>query len=376
MQRESSQRAGPVSGQGMALGKRNPGTNDLGTSIGKTPLKRLKTSRSEYPRSRDVAYSPQLPLASDFDAKTRAARPPGGPSFDVRGRHPGTQRMGTGTGPTRPKGPISIQLTRNGGLMQQIRLPPSSNRTTFGFWTNNPVYYQLVLRRHEDHYNRMLSKAMPVFRFLGVTDDPAGEDVDVLVNLATMNYILRVQHNPRAPDPTPKEILREWGYFGVMSEITRELDDSVSGFEESMEGVPCIRGPVYSFNLWGKKAIPKTPLWFVLKMVDNIPDTFMLDPDNTRYKPVFPEEHGSLPRRSLQFVPYADFDQSRPPDSFCEYRDNNNELQMGVRIYVGKAQYPPDRPNTQASRESVYNVHRMVTASGQIWIMADGRPTL
>lgn len=358
----------------MALGKRSrAGRNDLGRSIGATPMKRMRSTRAQKPATPDAVFNPVLPLAREFEAKTRAARPPGGPNFSVRGRHPGTQRMGTGTGAERPKGPIRMRLTANGGLMQDIDLPATSIRNTFGFWTNTPVHYQLVLRRHDENFNRMLSKSMPVFRHLGHTEDVAGEDIDVLANLATVNYCLRTAFDPANPNPLPKDVLREWGYFGVLSEIVRELDDSVTGFEESMEGVPYIRGPVLSFNLWGENLVPGTPLWFVLKMVDNIPATFMLDPENQRATRVY-SKHGVLPRKSLQFVPYADCHRARPPDSFCRYYDNDDELQTGVRIYAGRAQYPPTKPNVPASRESVYNAHKMVTASGQVWVLMDSCP--
>lgn len=358
MSRPGTPGAGPISGTNV-FGKRGR----IGTPVGQRPVKRGSMG--------DVTGTAQ-PLTAALDAGTAGARPIGQPTLDVRGRYPGTQPIGRkGTG--LPRGPDSFTAAARGsGLMGALSLPPRPVRATPGWITNHKKHYQLVLRRHADNFDRFIEKSMPTFRFLKEIKDPVSDDVAVLAPLPLVNYILRAEHDASIPDKTAPDILKEWGYFGVVQRAERNSSNSVNGYMETLETVQSVHGETLVFNVWGTKIRSGTPLWFILKMVDNIPDEFILDPNGNQAQRVYADHE--IPKRSFQFVPWADNQLLYPPDDVVMYRDNDDRLRRGARLYVGRLEWEISHKNERASRSSAWNAHAMVTGAGQMWILGDERP--
>ena len=360
---------GTITGTNLAIGSGNGkrSGNNIGSSIGARPFKTVKFDTG-------ITRETGMPVTREFESVTRGARPPGGPNFNVRGQHPGTQRPGSSKGDgLRVKRSTNLQLSSNGGLISSMKLPNKIVRTTFGKWTNNELNYQLVLHMHNDssRYDRMLSESMPVFRFLAQEEEDRESGMDVLVNLPTLNYILRSM-SIENKTKTPYDILNQWGFMGVITRIVRNEADSVKGYIEAMEATLRIQGPILTLNVWGENVKPGTPLYFILKKVDNPPSAYVLDPSGQHSKRV-QTQRKKLPRKSFQLIPYANDIHTRPPSNEVNYIDDDEakSLKPGLRIYIGKAQYPPHVRNAYASASSAYNAHAMVIAAGQIWILLD-----
>ena len=354
---------GSIVGSNLAVGSGKRG--HVGTPVGQRPIK--------YPRSAPAGQlgGTARPLTAALDSGVAGARPIGQPNFNVNGRYPGTQSIGrAGTG--LPRGPASFSgAARESGLMGAMSLPPRAVKGTFGFWTNHNVQYQLILRKHVGGFDRYIHPAMPVFRLKTEVKDPVTRGLSTIASLPLMNYILRCE-SVDGEDKTPAEILHDWDYIGIVKRAERNRADSVNGYMETLESVQSLHGEVSAFNVWGTNIKPMTTLWFVLKMVDNIPDEFVLDPLGKESSRVYASH--SIPSRSFQFVPWANHRLDRPPDSFVEYYDNGGNLMMGARIKVGRVEWGVSHLNARASRESAWDAHQMVSGAGQIWMLGDNNP--
>ena len=357
---------GTITGTNLAVGSGNRKRSNLGTSIGEKPFKRVQFDAQ-------ITKESGMPVTQEFDSVTRGAQPPGGPNFNVRGQHPGTQRPGSNKGDgLLVNRSTNIKLSSEGGLISSMRLPNKIVTNTFGKWTNNELNYNLVLHSHNENYDRMLSESMPVFRFLAQEDEDRESGMDVIANLPILNFILR-SFSAEHKSKTPYDILNQWGFMGVITRIVRNEADSVKGYIEAMEATIRIQGPILTMNVWGENVKPGTPLYFILKKVDNPPSAYVIDPNGQHAKRVQTSARKRLPRKSFQLIPYANDIHTRPPSSQVNYIDEDGTLKRGIRLCVGKAQYPPHVRNANASASSAYNAHAMVIAAGQIWIMLDNK---
>ncbi len=352
---------GTVTGKNMPIGTgTKKRVNAGGQPVGERPFKKVQFA--------NVNNESSLPITRELDTMARTARPPGGPSFNQSARFPGTQRYGArGVGIPAKNQTYPVRFQEEGGLLSSLSLPSQSIRNTFGWWTNGHTNYQLVVRRSEYDYDRMIEKTMPLFRRLSKKKRDLDDGVDILIHLAYVNYILRVRSKVLEEDPSPYEILEQWGFFGIATEVTLNENMTRTGYIPAMDVTCRINGPVLSMNVWGPNISAGTPLYFILKMVKNIPDEFTLDPNGRRTNKVYSKNE--IPEKSFQFIPYANNKIPKPSSNQLEYYDNTGELRRGLLILVGLAQYPPTHRNARASAASAYNANSMVVGSGYIWVL-------
>lgn len=366
-------------GGGGANKRARRGGETLGTPIGQTPLNRARGG--DYIGATAPVTDPldQLAARDSFRAY---------PTLDFSAPYPGTQRMGRdGTG--LPGGPTVYQREGGGGLIGALGKPPTPVTSSFGWWTNNEVNYNFVARVDSENQDRLLSRNMVLFRYipplknnerwanlrngmnglkLGMHGAIKDDRVDVMCSLPLTNYLLRVMVTKiHGREPVASDIVKLWHCSCVASTVEWESKETQRHSEtDAIQIVGRVKGPILAFNVWGSKINAGTPLWFVLKMVE-CPREYVINPNDMHGRVAYAKHE--LPKKSFQFIPWADKDLRRPPDSFVDYIDNEGRYQRGMRLLVGHAQYEPSRPNDSASHRSVFNAREMVAQTGDVWIM-------
>ena len=94
-------------------------------------------------------------------------------------------------------------------------------------------------------------------------------------------------------------------------------------------------------NVWGDNILAGTTLYFILKMVPNIPNRFTLNPETGSLPMLVSAEH-EFPEKSFQMLPYANKN-GPPPKRLLRYHDNKGTLCEGRLIKVGRVEHRPTR---------------------------------
>lgn len=231
-------------------------------------------------------------------------------------------------------------------LIDDIQLPSEIVTATPGFMTNERVNYQYPVNKDWLLYSRILERQMYAFMRTSATNPTvvrqglpyrsnAWEGFYTVTNLATLNYAEACAAEIGKPDRTPRQVLSEWTPIGAIV-TTKGMEFSEQ--PQNAAVVVGLRGPARLFNVWGNNLEAGTPLYFIVKPIDTLPDYYILDPEGQHFTAPASTGRGTK-KRAVQFIPYASLTHPVPPKHLLAYYDEEGMRRYGSTVLIGRVSH-------------------------------------